>query len=314
MSKRDKKICIIILNWRSKEETVECIKSLNEHISNPYAIMIIDNDSNDGSVEYIESNISSVYKSIDIYRKTEWINISPISLGNILIYETEKNGGYAYGNNIGMAMAFSMGFEYVWILNNDTYVTNDALTPMIEESIKIKNSGCDGVVGSIIKKSNGEVECYGGGTVYPCLGKVRVVRQYNKKKLEDRNFFLMGSSMLIPLQVYKSIGGIDEDYFMYFEEADWQRKMLSAGHSVSIAEDSIVYHRSAEKNKSTNYYYYMSRSGVIFSRRYCPVGGYISLLYILASIVIKTAFDYRAIKATLSGVIDGFFHKNKLPE
>lgn len=296
------RICIVILNWRSREETVECIKSLKANIRVQYTILVIDNHSDDGSVEYINSTLKNSGFITKLCGKDGWSSISKIPEEELVIYETERNGGYAYGNNIGMKMAFAMGFDYVWILNNDTFIKNDALMPMLEKIRRDNN----GIIGSIIKKPSGEVECYGGGIAYPCIGRVRVVRDYSGFKKDMRNFFLMGASILVPKKIYEEVGGLDEKYFMYFEEADWQRNILRAGYFLDVAEESTVFHLSSEKERSESYYYYMSRSGIIFARRYCIFGGFFAAIFIAFSMLIKTSGKYQAIKSILSGVVDGY--------
>lgn len=299
-------VCILVLNWRSKEETVACIDSLKEKVAGEYALLIVDNNSGDGSVEYIQEETERKFTSVRTYKNHQKLDVR-LENGEACIFETEENGGYAYGNNIGMQIAFSMGYKFVWILNNDTIVVDDALQPMLN---KISDESCGlGVVGSVIKKLNGDVECYGGGVVFPCLGRVKVVKKNSDLKLGSDNFFLMGSSILVPKMVYEKVGPIDESYFMYFEEADWQRKMLKAGLTLSVAETSVVYHRSAEKKKSLHYYYYMSRSGVMFSRKYCAWGGYLACIVIVASMAKKSRFNLAAIRAIFTGLNDGFLLK-----
>ena len=98
------KIIIIVLNWNAFEDTYHCIKSLKKVKYKNFSIILVDNDSSDGSYEKL---------------KNEFTDIDVLQSG--------RDGGYAYGTNFGAKVALRQGAEYIIYLNNDTEVEEDFL-------------------------------------------------------------------------------------------------------------------------------------------------------------------------------------------
>ena len=96
MKKQDGRICIILLNWNGKKDTLECLESLGKVRSPRFFILIVDNGSTDGSQEYCKLNYP-------------WVRL----------IELPKNVGFAAGVNAGIIE--SKG-TYIILLNNDTEV------------------------------------------------------------------------------------------------------------------------------------------------------------------------------------------------
>ena len=140
------KVSIIILNWNGWRDTIECLESLYQITYPNYDVIIVDNGSEDGSIqkikEYAESKIkveskffeySSENKPIKIIEytreeaeagggKEKEITDLP-SNKKMIIIKNEKNYGFAEGNNIAMRYALkALNPDYILLLNNDTVV------------------------------------------------------------------------------------------------------------------------------------------------------------------------------------------------
>jgi Predicted glycosyltransferases len=117
-------VCAIILNWNGWRDTVECLGSLL--LSKPAikTIIVCDNGSSDGSREKIFAWARKRYQSpsILILKQDTPVNQRPSNYPFIYI-QNKTNLGFAAGNNIGIRLALSEeGFDFIWLLNNDTTV------------------------------------------------------------------------------------------------------------------------------------------------------------------------------------------------
>jgi GT2 family glycosyltransferase len=109
-------VAIVILNWNGWEYTRNCLNSLINSGFPPDQVFLVDNHSEDGSYELIETH----FTKINLTRNT-------------------INKGFAGGNNVGMELALIHGFEYVLLLNNDTEPKADFLGYLVEEMESSKN-------------------------------------------------------------------------------------------------------------------------------------------------------------------------------
>ena len=163
------KIAIIILNWNGWKDTIECLESLYQITYPNYGVILIDNGSEDESIEKIKEycdgkikveskffEFSSENKPIKIIeytreeaeagggREKEIADLP--SNKRMIIINNEKNYGFAGGNNIGMRYSLkALNPDYVLLLNNDTVVDKDFLTELIkvaESDERIGIAGC----------------------------------------------------------------------------------------------------------------------------------------------------------------------------
>jgi len=228
------KVHIIILNWNGKEDTIECLKSIKGLRYSNYETVVIDNASTDGSVSEIEHTFPG-----------------------ITLLESEINRGYAGGNNIGLRYALDHDADYVWILNNDTIVHENALGSLIE---KIEADSSIGICGSrlIYYHDRETIQALGGGTYNKWLGTTAHVGanepasiHFNEKEIERRLDYIVGASMLVSDQFLKEVGLLSEDYFLYYEELDWSLRAKGT-FKLGYADSSLVYHKEGASIKGNN--------------------------------------------------------------
>ena len=170
-------ICII-LNYKKAQITSYCVNSILEHCKGLDKIIVVDNCSQDGSYEYLKDEFSKNEK--------------------IITLKSNYNGGYSFGNNFGIKWAESnLDPKNFWILNNDTFVVDDAFRDM---RVKLKNE--DTLVGSvIINDHDNKVQCVGGGKSFPILGKSKLIgknlniEEINKYKAGLNLDYIMGCSV-----------------------------------------------------------------------------------------------------------------------
>jgi len=243
-----KVVYIIILNWNGLKDTLECVKSCLKLDYPLFKIVIVDNDSDDGS----ENMIRESFPSLRLIR-------------------TGANLGYAGGNNAGIRHAIEGDADYIWLMNNDTTVDANALT----ELVKIAETDPSiGMVGSkILSYLQPTVLLYAGGRVDLAVGETEHIGY----GCEDRGQFdlggdtgyITGCSLLVKRQVIEEIGLMNEVYFLYFEETEWCAKAKARDYRLMYAPRSVVYHKeSVSTGKiSGRILYYLTRNRLYFIGR-----------------------------------------------
>lgn len=251
-----KSVAIVILNWNSYELTFDCLKSL-ENINYPsFEIFLVDNDSQDNSYD----------KLINDYKNGSFkLTIHFIQSGG--------NLGFAGGNNVAIKQAYSNKFDYFWMLNNDTEVMPDSLQSLVDE---IDKDSTIGIVGSKILYFNTNKIWYAGGTINTWTGKTTHIGykeedngQYNNVKDVE---YMTGCSLLFRRELIDAVGLMKEDYFLYYEETDWNIRASKQGWRIRYVPKSLVYHKvsissGGENNLSPYVEYYYIRNSYVMIRR-----------------------------------------------
>jgi len=210
-----------------------------------------------------------------------------IDKGEPLIFiDNQENLGFAAGNNVGLRYALDQpDMSHVWILNNDTLIDPYCLSSMHS---RLQREATPTVCGSIIHffDSPETIQAIGGccfnrrtGVASQTEGRFRPEHELDDCKLiEEKIDYVSGCSMLIPRCLLESVGLLNEDYFLYYEEIDW---FARAGVSFRpcIAVDAHVYHREGGSIGSPSWRqakpslvadFHIFRSKHLFMRKYHP--------------------------------------------
>lgn len=284
----------LILNYKAAIETIGCAESLLEFCKAISHILIIDNDSCDGSV--------------DALRKWQ----QERGRGKVTLLVNPENNGYAGGNNLGLRWALdNLSVENFWIVNNDAYVKSDAFSPLLAALERNDKQ----FVGSIILNAqDGRVECYGGGKLYPLLGKAKLLGKGQSLESMHQQHqspdYLMGCSLAFSTSLIHRVGLMDERYFMYSEEVDWQYQARKFDISIQVVPRSQLFHYGSLSSggRSAFYHYYRNRAAIRFNKRfYGSLFAFISAC-ILSLITVVKEFKYprrawSGIKGAFKGVM-----------
>ena len=242
-------LLVVIVNYRTADLVIDCLRSLVQEVSSlpSLQVSVVDNDSQDGSVKTLQTAI-----------KTEdwgdWVTLM----------SSDRNGGYAYGNNLAIrpALASSMQPDYVLLLNPDTQVRPGALKTMLdymEEHPQI------GITGSGIEEANGTLwsiafrfpsllseldQALRLGIVSKLLSRWVVAQQMGQAPQEID--WVPGASMMIRRQVFESVGLMDEGYFLYYEETDFCLQAKRAGWSCWYLPQSRIMHIGGQSTGVTD--------------------------------------------------------------
>ena len=285
----------LILNYKAATETISCAESLLDHCPTIDHIVVVDNDSQDGSDRALQ----------------QWLDEKPSAKVTLLC--NPENNGYAGGNNYGLRWAMeNLQPEYFWVVNNDTYVDSDAFSPLLEA---LKRDDRKFVGSLVLSADTGRLECYGGGKLYPILGKARLLGKNQSIDALQQQVpqhdpdYIMGCSLAFSAALTKEIGLMDESYFMYFEEVDWQYRARRFGVSIKVIPESRLFHYGSLSlgNRSAFYHYYRNRAATRFNKRfYGPVFALVSAFLLSAVTTIKEfrnpALAWSGIKGAFKGV------------
>ena len=259
----DARVCIILLNYNGKEDTIECLQSIKKLSYNNFQTIIVDNSdgySDFNSIkDYLKGNFKGNFKSsfpnlvsVD-FSETNFSSLTENSIldksnelleSDFVLIKANENKGFAAGNNIGIKYALKLGFDYVWLLNNDTVIDNKALTELVEfASIDIRY----GIVGSkLVYYDNPDTIQALGGSLNKFFGYTNHIKEGAKvsEKFNDIEIdYVVGASMLISNGFINDIGLLDEDFFLYYEELDLAIRGKHKNYKFNTCINSVVYHK-----------------------------------------------------------------------
>ena len=181
----------------------------------------------------------------------------------VTLVKAPRNGGFAYGNNLGIAHACAAKRpDYIYLLNPDAQVREGGLVALVRF---LESHPHVGIAGSSIENLDGSdwsiafrfpsliSELTHGldvGVVERLLRRWTVARQMSHDAQPVD--WISGASMMIRSSVFSAIGGMDENYFLYFEETDFCRRAKQAGFSTWYVPESRVMHIGGQSTQVTD--------------------------------------------------------------
>lgn len=229
------KLSVIILNYNVRYFLELCLQSVEAALENiPSEIIVIDNNSKDGSCEMVKEKFPSV-----------------------VLIENNSNSGFSKANN--QAVKIAKG-EYVCILNPDTVVAEDSFESILDFAEKQTNLGIIGCrlidgSGKYLPESKRNIPLF-DIAIKKVLGNsqhyyANHVNEYDSAKVE----ILVGAFMLLKRSLYNSLGGFDEDYFMYGEDIDLSFRSLKKGYDNYYYGGTSVIHFKGESTRRNAIYF-----------------------------------------------------------
>jgi GT2 family glycosyltransferase len=260
------RVYVIILSWNGKEDTLRCLRSVQEVDYPRYRVLVVDNASEDGSTEAIR-----------------------VAFPAVELIVNESNLGFSAGNDEGIQYALRNGADYVLLLNNDTQVERKVLTALVR--------ACEGdpAVGLASAKvyyfDRPGVIYYAGARQgrLPLLPRVIGVGEEDHGQYEqlEEVDYVWGQAMFIKRQVIESIGLLDPGFFMYYEDCDYCLRAKRAGYKIVCVPAARVWHQVA-KGTEGDYltrWQYKVASMWRFHRKYSRIGWPHALLLTIVTLV-----------------------------
>lgn len=286
-------VSIITLNYNQPDVTCELLESCRNLTYPNYEILVCDMHSTEDPSEKIKKG----------------------RYPHTALYMSDRNRGFAGGNNWGMQ--FAKG-EFILLLNNDTEVNPDLIEKLL---IPFNQDKTTGVVCPKIKYFDfpNLIQYAGFTRMNSFTGRTKAIGngepdrgQYN---VITSTYGAHGAAMMVKREVIDQVGRFPEKFFLYYEEWDWSARILKAGYRIYCQGLATVYHKESMSVGKLNPMkeYYLTRNRILYMRRNSPgikLVGFIA--FFLFFTVPKTTLKYLAkgnisfLKAFMRGIKDNF--------
>jgi len=272
-------VCAVVLNWNRAADTLDCLRSLLPAVAaRKLGVLVCDNASSDQSRTTVQHWAEAHFDFIEA-------DASDLTWDFALL-NTGGNRGYSGGNNVGIRHALKRGFDFIWILNNDTAVADTALDRLLECALRNPDKR---IIGSTLLDYHDRerIQYAGGGVYHPETTICRFPLRGEKYADLDRTTpcepldYVTGASLFCRASVFREIGLFDEDYFLYFEELDLVARLPEGKAGLYWCADSVVYHKEGASmaglgpSASPRGYldapdrdYYENRSALLFTKKH----------------------------------------------
>lgn len=225
-------ISIIIVNYNTSNLLKKCLTSIYIYTKDvSFEVIVVDNASSDQSLEMVQTYFPTV---------------------NLI--ESKQNLGFGKANNIGIKV--SKG-DYLFFLNSDTQLTMNSCKIFLDfvrhnQTMKI---GC---LGGLLLENSALIPPL---HPFPSMsGRIKdVMRSYFSRFMKNKKInssispndneyydvdYICGADMFVPRTVLDDVGSFDERFFMYYEEADLQKRMSKRGYRRIFVKKSVIIHES----------------------------------------------------------------------
>jgi len=286
-------VSIIILNWNGWNDTIGCLESLYRITYPNYDIIVVDNGSEDESIEKIKE-----WANGKIEVRSKFFEYNPMtkpvryieydresaeaggvkekevqglaSSKKMVIIGNEKNYGFAGGNNIGMRYALrALDPDYILLLNNDTVVESKFLSELVKVA---EGDEKIGIVGpkiyyydrpNIIASAGGKINFF--GVAYQVGEGEREGERHEKSEYLE---WITGTSLLLSRELICSIEGFDSNFFVFEEDLDLCLKAAKKGFKISYAPKAKIYHKGSVYTKLIRGYFTVKNRMIVARRHY----------------------------------------------
>jgi GT2 family glycosyltransferase len=252
---KETRVIAVVLSWNRRDDTLACLRSLARVEYAPLDVVLVDNGSDDGSVEAVRRE----FPRADVV-------------------ENAANLGYAEGMNIGMSRALDRGAAYVLLLNNDTAVERTFLGHLVEEAER--SPGAAALCPRINFFDPPYLVWYAGARFDPARGYNGRMTGYRKPEWEQPTGVYetdraCGAAMLVPREALERVGLFAPALFAYDEDTEWSLRAKRLGYSLLVVAQSRVWHNvssSSGGEGSPDTLYYHTRNLLEVSERFAPRG------------------------------------------
>lgn len=289
------RICAIIVTFNRLELLKLSLNKLSTQCCDLETIFVINNASTDGTQEYL-SKLNNI---------------------KIITYNLKENVGGAGGFNFGMKQAYDLGYDLIWIMDDDTIVEKDTLQNLIKsfEILNIEKTGF--ICSNVLFKDN-----------TPCLMNIPTVSYVWNKYIENSIIKLKSSSfvsIMFTREAIKAVGLPIKEFFIWGDDTEYTGRITQSGFEGYIIGDSIVKHFMNEnigvniikcsKNRIDRYYYEYRNKFYLHKRN--GIKSVIKYIYSILNILLRIVWyspDYKLkrISVVVKGFINGIIFRPKI--
>lgn len=256
-------LAIVIVNYNSARDTLACIKSIeNSETSYTYKIIVVDNYSSDDSVLLLEKN-----------------------KGDFEFVVSKVNNGYCAGNNLGIQYAEKKyDFDYIWVLNPDTEIKNDAIQNIVTFAYAHKECGLIGAL-LLYDFDRNTIQALGGGKIgFSKKMNFQILNPYfHNEAFSEKDAIMpdsiecksiIGAALLIKKEVCNEVGYFDASYFLYSDETEFCIRVLKQTKYKLVAlKNVVVFHKEGSRQEKRKFItqYYLTRNWLYNVKKYYPL-------------------------------------------
>ena len=294
------KVAIIIINWNSFDYTNDCLLSLGEIDGDMAEVILVDNCSTDDSLPRLKEAFPDLH-----------------------YVENDDNLGFSEGNNSGIDYALAQGFEYLLLLNNDTFVAPDFLSEMMK---MLESDPSIGAIQPKIYYNHDRNLIWSAGGKFSSTFTLPWSRGNNKQDRGNYNEvmeidWITGCAFLVRSKIIKEVGGLSNLFFYgCFDDVEWSFRIKESGYRLMYCPTSVVYHAVAASSSGEKgaegvlkpfFHYMVNRNHIILLRLHTkPIFKFTSYLYQLIKCGGSVGYFLlrnrpKKLKAALHGFYDG---------
>ena len=248
-----KRVGAVICNYNKKDDVLNCIQSVLESKYTDYDLYVVDNASSDDSAGAIRDKYGDKVR---------------------LIVNSENLGGSG-GFNTGLRAAMQEGYEYLYCLDNDVLVDENAMGELVEFLDTHPDSG---MAGSRVynMEEPSVIQQFGQIVDFDeyCTEAKHIGKHHGDKDIPDVEYSdaVAACSLMVRKSLIDKIGLMPEDNFLYWDDTEWGYRCNLAGFKVASVGSSVVLHRMGAKKETVNTFptYYAWRNWIYFFMKYTP--------------------------------------------
>jgi GT2 family glycosyltransferase len=244
------RVATVILNYKSAEDTLRAVTAVRRSTVLDQRLIVVDNGPHDSSHEDLSALLGQGVETL----------------------ATGANLGYAGGNNVGIRHALAHRPEFVWLLNPDTEVEPTTLERLLGAAEEVPDAG---TLGPRILFPDRRRIWFDGGVIDAERGGAPSHLHAGLSADDvpadgprDADY-VTGASLLVRREVFGRVGLLPEEWFLYFEETDFCRRVAAAGwRNIVDPRARMVHHQRSSGMVPTPYYlYYMTRNRMRFASK-----------------------------------------------
>ena len=239
------KVGIIVLNHNGQRCLLPCLESLQALRYQEKDIIVIDNNSGDGSFDAAKKRFP-----------------------HFTFLCNAQNDGFAKGMNSGIRLALSRGAEWCWLFNYDALAAKESLQTLMRAADDNPHAGLlspaiSDVASGRLWFGKGRIDFFRMRTLHTVpTREERLSKTYPSE-------FLTGCALLIKKDLIERIGFLDERYFLYYEDADYSLRAWRAGFACLVVPGANVAHSEASRMNPKKTYF-LVYSGLVFFQQWTP--------------------------------------------
>ncbi|MGB0930171.1 MAG: glycosyltransferase family 2 protein [Chitinophagales bacterium] len=289
-------VSIITINYNQTQATYELLQSIKEISYSNFEVIVVDN----ASKENPKPLINALFPEVTV----------------IL---SDKNLGFAGGNNLGVAAAKG---DYLFFVNNDTELTKTVIEQLLAMFDKVPKLGMVSPKICYYDEPN-RIQYVGFTRMNPYTARNTTIGEH---ELDEGQYskpvptpYAHGAAMMVKREVTEKVGLMAENFFLYYEELDWCERIRKGGYEIYVEPNALIYHKESLSvgKLSALKTYYITRNRILFMRRHASNLQWLAFVLFLAFVTIPKNLlsytvnrDFKHIKAFVKGIVWNFHHQS----